>query len=184
MADTPPICARLFAAGRDSRSIRSTLVPVACLCAALSGLSACEREYPEDAVPLTAAERPIVATYMQLLREQLIAPDPYPTEIALNCEVQRLFFVLGSDSAGGLTRRAEHTVFANVSRAERDRVSSALADHMIHAGQGCDSLGRAGVLGGRWPSDSEMMAAARQQGQHDSAAAAEWHRLRDSAAGK
>lgn len=68
--------------------------------------------------------------------------------MALNCEVQRLYFRLDEDSTRRLLRRAEHTVYANVSRAERDRVSSALAGRMIHAGQSCDSLGKAGVLGG------------------------------------
>lgn len=152
--------------------------------AALAGVSACEREYPEDSVPLTATERPIVATYIRLVREQLAAPDPFQTEIAINCEVQRLFFVMDNDSAGALLRRADHTALAGVSRAERDRVSSALAGHMIHGGQGCDSLSRAGVLGGRWPSDSELKAAAQQQRQSDSADVARWRRGMDSATRK
>lgn len=62
----------------------------ACVFAA-TAVPACSRE---TAAALSVREDSIAGTYMRFVREQLNAADPYPLELALQCEVQRLFVVL------------------------------------------------------------------------------------------
>jgi hypothetical protein len=85
---------------------------------------------------------------VRLRTEQLTSNDVYGVEVAINCEMQRLMSNVGYDSFAVLMRVADRRVNRVATSAQRRRIDQFMALKAIGVGAGCDSLARAGRLGG------------------------------------
>lgn len=132
-------------------------------CAVFGGLSlaACLGDTP-NARPTSAADSAMTARYEALVREQLTAPDPHAAQVAIGCEMLRLMVRYGARQTSKPIDAATARALGPQSRDRVREIDNQLANHVFTAGEGCDSLARAGVLGGPWPSDSEQKAAAKR----------------------
>jgi hypothetical protein len=96
--------------------------------------------------------RHITARYEALLREQLVAADPWPLAVAARCERRRVMLVLGAYEALPALWDAWRRAYPDSLAAARDRATQALYGHTYPMELPCDSLARAGMLGDKqWP---------------------------------
>ena len=93
----------------------------------------------------------MVNVLVGLLVEQASSNDPVGLERVIQCEELRLHRVVGYEGYNALIDEAIRRYEARIPRAERDRVSAALALKEFTAEEGCDSLAAAGRLGGPIP---------------------------------
>lgn len=93
----------------------------------------------------------MVNVLVDLLVEQASSNEPGEVEKAILCEVVRLQRTIGTERYIPLMKEAYRRYDARIPRAERDRVSEALALKVFTAEEGCDSLAAAGRLGGPMP---------------------------------
>jgi hypothetical protein len=108
------------------------------------------------------ADSAMTARYEALLIEQLTGSDAHASEVAITCENMRLVVRYGLHRMRGPLKAAVARAQAHGTQRRLREIDSELANHVITAGKGCDSLARAGVLGGPWPSDSDMTASAKR----------------------
>lgn len=108
--------------------------------------------------PLSTADSVMTARYQELLREKFSGSDPHAAQQAILCETGRLFAQYGSEHSRGPIHAAADKVLREVPRARQREVDNQLANHVFSADKACDSLARAGVLGGPMPSDRQWMA--------------------------
>jgi hypothetical protein len=104
----------------------------------------------------------MTARYEALLKEQLTSADPHQAQVAINCETLRLMVKYGAHSTREPMEQAAARALGPDTKTRVREIDSMLANHVFSADQGCDSLSRAGVLGGPWPSDSEQTESAKR----------------------
>lgn len=96
----------------------------------------------------------MTARYEQLVRDQLTGSDPHAAQVAIICETDRLMTTYGVERASRAIDDAAARALAPESHSRVRSIDSQLANDVFEAGEGCDSLARAGVLGGPWPGDT------------------------------
>lgn len=112
--------------------------------------------------PVSSEDSAMTARYEALLKEQLTSSDPHAAQVAILCEMDRVMVKYGTHRTRVPFEEAAARALGPETRARVREIDNQLANHVFTAGKGCDSLGRAGVLGGPWPSDSEQTAAAKR----------------------
>ena len=96
----------------------------------------------------------MTARYEELVKDQLTSSDPHAAQVAIICETDRLMTTYGVERASAAIDAAAARALTPETRGRVRSIDSQLANHVFEAGEGCDSLGRAGVLGGPWPGDT------------------------------
>jgi hypothetical protein len=91
-----------------------------------------------------------VKTLVGLLRAQLTAKDPLVTEVAIDCEVLRLVGVLGLKRGEYWMHAAFQGAYLPGDDTARTRIDSARSIRTHGGDEKCDSLAKAGVLGGTY----------------------------------
>lgn len=104
----------------------------------------------EEKVTLTSAQRADTMSnvLLELQRTQLTSSDPMREEPIIGCELERLIYLVGVDSAMKISEVSRLRLAEIATGEERLAVQAKLGGRERAVGVGCDSLAAAGMLGG------------------------------------